>query len=134
MPSLTLNNRWPKYFSFTSGAGMIAFSVLTIRHFFAANYPASIYAGSFCDINAFFNCNSSAYSRLAQIAGVPLGYFGAFMGALVCLGALFASAAFERTNQFLAWVNAVGVISLGAYSILATRSLCLLCSGYYAFS
>ena len=134
MASLTLENRWPRYASFAAGSGMIAFSVLTIRHFFAANYPASIYAGSFCDINAFFNCNSSAYSKLAQIAGVPLGYFGAFMGALVCIGAIFASESFERTNQFLAWVNALGVIALGAYSIIATRSLCLLCSGYYAFS
>lgn len=113
---------------------MIAFSVLTIRHFFAANYPASIYAGSFCDINAFFNCNSSAFSPLAQIAGVPLGYFGLFLGALVCLGVLFPSEKFERTNNSLAWLNAIGVVSLGAYSIIATRSLCLLCSGYYFFS
>jgi protein-disulfide isomerase/uncharacterized membrane protein len=134
MPSLTLQNRWPRYASFATGVGMIAFSALTIQHFFAANYPASIYAGSFCDINAFFNCNSSAFSPLAQIAGVPLGYFGIFMGALVCLGALFPSEPFERTNASLAWLNAVGVISLGAYSIIATRSLCLLCSGYYFFS
>ena len=113
---------------------MIAFSALTIRHFFAANYPASIFAGSFCDINAFFNCNSSAFSALAQIAGVPLGYFGFFLGTLVCLGVLFPSEAFERTNNTLAWLNALGVVSLGAYSIIATRSLCLLCSGYYFFS
>ena len=134
MPSLTLDNRWSRYASFAAGAGMIAFSVLTIQHFFAANYPASIYAGSFCDISAFFNCNSSAFSPLAQVAGVPLGYFGAFMGALVCLGVLFPSEKFERTNNSLAWLNALGVISLGAYSIIATRSLCLLCSGYYLFS
>src|SRR5690242_4950823 len=134
MPSLTLENRWPRYASFAAGVGMIAFSALTLQHFFAANYPASIYAGSFCDINAFFNCNSSAFSPLAQVFGVPLGYFGLFMGALVCLGTLFASEKFERTNFFLAWLNAIGVISLGAYSIIATRSLCLLCSGYYFFT
>ena len=134
MPSLTLENRSPRYASFAAGAGMIAFSALTVRHFFAANYPASIYAGSFCDINAFFNCNSSAFSPLAQLLGVPLGYFGLFMGALVCLGTVFPSEKFERTNLSLAWLNAIGVISLGAYSIIATRSLCLLCSGYYLFS
>lgn len=134
MPSLTLENRWPRYVSFAAGVGMIAFSALTIRHFFAANYPASIYAGSFCDINAFFNCNSSAFSSLAQVAGVPLGYFGLFVGALVCLGALFPSEQFERTNNSLARLNALGVLSLGAYSIIVTRSLCLLCSGYYVFS
>ncbi len=134
MQSLTLENRWPRYASFFAGSGMMVFSALTVRHFFAANYPSSIYAGSFCDINAFFNCNSSAYSKLAQIAGVPLGYFGLFMGAVVSLGAVFGSQNFERTNKFLAWVNALGVVSLAAYSILATRSLCLLCSGYYVFS
>ncbi len=134
MPSLTLENRWPRYASFAAGLGMIVFSALTIQHFFAANYPASIYAGSFCDINAFFNCNSSAFSPLALVAGVPLGYFGLFMGALVCLGALFPSEKFERTNHSLAWLNAIGVVSLGAYSVIATRSLCLLCSGYYVFS
>src|SRR5690348_11350552 len=134
MSSLTLENRWPRYASLAAGAGMIAFSVLTIRHFFAANYPESIYAGSFCDINAFFNCNSSAFSPLAQIAGVPLGYFGLFMGALVCLGVVFPSVSFERTNKFLAWINALGVISLALYSVIATHTLCLLCSGYYVFS
>ena len=134
MPSLTLENRWPRYASFAAGLGMIAFSALTIRHFFLANYPESIYAGSFCDINAFFNCNSSAFSPLAQIADVPLGYFGLFMGALVCMGAVFPSPSFERTNKFLAWINAFGVIGLALYSIIATHTLCLLCSGYYVFS
>src|SRR4051812_17673756 len=134
MPSLTLENRWPRCASLATGLGMIAFSLLTIRHFFAANYPASIYAGSFCDISAFFNCNSSAFSPLAQVASVPIGYFGAFLGALVCMGVLFPSEAFERSNKFLSWVNALGVISLGLYSVIGTRSLCLLCSGYYLFS
>lgn len=134
MASPTLESRWPRSASFAAGAGMIAFSALTIRHFFAANYPATIYAGSFCDINAFFNCNSSAYSPLAQIAGVPLGYFGLFLGGLVCLGAVFPSARFERTNQSLAAANALGVVALLLYSVIATRSLCLLCSGYYVFS
>lgn len=134
MSNLTVENRWPRYASFAAGCGMIVFSLLTIRHFFAANYPQSIYAGSFCDINAFFNCNSSAFSPLAQIAGVPLGYFGMFMGGLVCIGAVFASESFERTNKFLSWVNALGVIGLAIYSIIATHTLCLLCSGYYVFA
>ncbi|MGH9521350.1 MAG: thioredoxin domain-containing protein, partial [Terriglobales bacterium] len=78
--------------------------------------------------------NSSAFSPLAQVFGVPLGYFGLFLGGLVCLGTLFPSLAFERTNKFLAWVNAVGVIGLALYSVIATHTLCLLCSGYYVFS
>ncbi len=134
MQSLTLENRWPRYASFLAGVGMMAFSALTIQHFFAANYPASIWAGSFCDISAFFNCNSSAFSKISQIAGVPLGYFGLFLGGLVCLGALFPSPAFERTNKSLGLLNVLGVLSLFLYSVIGTRSLCLLCSGFYVFS
>lgn len=85
---------------------MILASSLTIRHFFNANYPNSIYGGSFCDINAFFNCNSSAFSSISQVAGVPLGYFGLIVGGLVCLGAVFPSPAFERTNKSIALLNA----------------------------
>ncbi len=75
--SLTLRGlTWPRALSFISGLGMMAASVLTIIHFFQANYPATIFQGSFCDISAFFNCDSSAFSSISQVAGVPLGYFG----------------------------------------------------------
>ena len=122
------------YWSFFAGAGMIAASVLTIQHFFNANFPESIFRGSFCDISAFFNCDSSAYSLIAHFHGVPMGYFGLFAGLLVVLGALFPSAAFERTNKFLAFFNALGVVGLFIYSVFFLKSLCLLCSGYYVFS
>jgi uncharacterized membrane protein/predicted DsbA family dithiol-disulfide isomerase len=124
----------PRALSFLSGAGMIAASILTIRHFFAANYPATIFTGSFCDISAFFNCDSSAFSPIAQVLGVPLGYFGLFLGALVVLGSVLPSEAFERTNKSLALLNALGVAGLLLYSVLVLGSLCLLCSGYYVFS
>jgi uncharacterized membrane protein len=124
----------PRVLSFVSGAGMIAASVLTIRHFFLANYPATIFTGSFCDINAFFNCDSSAFSSIAQVMGVPLGYFGLLMGVLVLLGTVIPSEAFERTNGALALLNVVGVVGLLLYSVFVMGSLCLLCSGYYLFS
>ncbi len=120
--------------SFIAGAGMIAASILTMRHFFQANFPETIFAGSFCDISAFFNCDSSAFSTIAAIGGVPMGYFGLFVGALVVLGSLFPSPAFERTNKSLALLNGLGVIGLLLYSVLVLKSLCLLCSGYYVFS
>jgi protein-disulfide isomerase/uncharacterized membrane protein len=119
---------------FASGLGMIVASILTIRHFFMANYPQSIFQGSFCDINAFFNCDSSAFSSISQIHGVPLGYFGLVVGALVALCAVFPSAAFERTNKTISALNAAGVIGLFLFSVLYLKSLCLLCSGYYVFS
>ncbi len=124
----------PRILSFLTGAGMIAASVLTIRHFFLANYPATIFTGSFCDISAFFNCDSSAFSPIAQVLGVPLGFFGLFMGALVLIGTLLPSEAFERTNKSLALLNGLGVLGLLLYSVLVMGSLCLLCSGYYLFS
>jgi protein-disulfide isomerase/uncharacterized membrane protein len=125
---------WRRALSFVSGLGMTVFSVLTIRHFFAANYPESIWTGSFCDINAFFNCDSSAFSPISQVFGVPIGYFGLVVGALVTLGAVFPSDGFERTNKTVALVNLLGVVSLFLFSIVYHRSLCLLCSGFYFFS
>jgi uncharacterized membrane protein/protein-disulfide isomerase len=133
--SLTLGGLTiPRLLSFLSGAGMIAASVLTIQHFFAANYPETIFTGSFCDISAFFNCDSSAFSGIAQVMGVPLGYFGLFMGSLIVLGTIIPSEAFERTNKFLSLGNFLGVIALLLYSVFYLKSLCLLCSGYYLFS
>ncbi|MGA2531583.1 MAG: vitamin K epoxide reductase family protein [Candidatus Aminicenantales bacterium] len=124
----------PRVLSLVSGLGMIAASALTIRHFFLANYPATIFTGSFCDISAFFNCDSSAFSPISQVMGVPLGFFGLFLGALVALGAVIPSEAFERTNKALALLNVVGVVGLLLYSLLVMGSLCLLCSGFYLFS
>lgn len=133
--SLTLPGSGIKRFwSFAAGAGMIAASAMTIQHFFAANFPESIWEGSFCDVSAFFNCDSSAFSAIAHFGGVPMGWFGLFVGALVVLGSVFPAASFERTNKSIAILNAFGVLALFLYSIFIQKSLCLLCSGYYLFS
>jgi protein-disulfide isomerase len=66
--------------------------------------------------------------------GIPLGFFGMFMGALTVLGTVFPSEAFERTNKSLSLANVAGVITLFLYSVLHLGSLCLLCSGFYLFS
>ena len=133
--SLTLNGTtWPRVLSFLFGLGMIAASLLTIEHFFAANYPATIWAGSFCDIGAFFNCDSSAFAMISAVGGVPIGYFGVITGALVCLGIVFPSTGFELTNTTISLLNVIGVVALLVYSVLVVGSLCLLCAGYYLFS
>lgn len=133
--TLTLDGvRWPRILSFFSGVGMMAASILTMRHYFLANFPENIFEGSFCDISAFFNCDSSAFSVISQVMGIPLGFFGVIVGILVALGALFPSESFERTNSFIAIFNLLGVLALLAYSVFFMGSLCLLCSGYYIFS
>ena len=126
--------RWPRILSFFSGVGMMVFSLLTIWHFYLANYPESIFEGSFCDISAFFSCDSSAFSVISQIVGIPIGYFGFIAGALVVLGALFPSESFERTNGFIAFLNVLGVVGLFVYSVFILHTLCLLCTGFYLFS
>jgi len=133
--TLTMGEKkWPRWLSFLSGTGMAVASALTIDHYYAANFPTSIFKGSFCDISTFFNCDSSAHSVISDIGGVPLGYFGLVLGALVMLGALFPSASFERTNKTISLVNVIGVIVLLLYSVFGLGSLCLLCSGFYVFS
>ena len=133
--SVTLSG-WtvPRVLSAVFGLGMIVASAMTIQHYFAANFPESIFEGSFCDISAFFNCDSSAFSNISAIAGIPLGYPGLFVGGLVMLGSLFPSASFERSNKFSALITAVGVVTLLCYTVFFLGSLCLLCSGYYLSS
>ncbi len=109
-------------------------SILTIQHFFLANYPESIFEGSFCDISAFFNCDGSAYSAVSQVLGIPIGLFGFLVGSMVVMGAVFPSKKFELTNSFLSLINIVGVIFLFLYSIFVLGTLCFFCLGYYLFS
>lgn len=133
--SLTQNGwKGPRVLSLLIGLGMAGAALLTIHHYFAANFPATIYAGSIADVSAFFNCDASAFARLAQVGGVPLGYFGLMAGALVVLGALFPSGALERTSLFLATVNALAVACLGVYAVSVERSLCLYCGAYWLCS
>ncbi len=132
--SLTLKSYWLRFWSFVAGLGMAVFSYLTIDHFFQANFPETIFTGAFCDISAFFNCDSSAYSSIAHFQGVPLGYWGLVLGILVMVGAVLPSVRLERVNKLLSLFNALGVISLFIYSVFFLKSLCLLCSGFYVFS
>ncbi len=131
--SLTIEATRLRLLSALAGLGMIVASLITIDHYYLANFPESIYEGTFCDISAFFNCDSSAFSVLADLGGVPLGYFGMALGLLVMLGAIFPSAAFERTNKTLSLLNVVGVVFLLIFSIFYLKSLCLYCVLFYLF-
>jgi len=113
---------------------VIISAFLSLRHFFIANFPTSIFEGSFCDISPFLNCDSSAYSFIAHIFGVPIGYFGIAIGMASLMGILFPSKSFERTNKFLNFFNVVGIIGLIFISVVILRSVCFYCLAYYIFS
>ncbi len=133
MQSSTLEGfPWRRALSLVTGLGMMAAASLTIQHYFAANFGSG--SGSLCDLGSLVNCDTSSYSPLAQIAGVPLGFFGLMVGALVVLGAVFPSAGLERTNTTLAAANALAVLGLAGYSLLVYRSLCLYCGVYWLLS
>ena len=109
-----------RFVAFCAGVGMMAFSALTMQHFFAANYPTSIFEGSFCDINAFFNCDSSASSPISAVAGVPIGWFGLMLGALgLLLMTAFDLQGIETLQQSLVrvesvflWIRLILIVSL----------------------
>ncbi|MGD2295982.1 MAG: vitamin K epoxide reductase family protein, partial [Candidatus Aminicenantes bacterium] len=113
---------------------VILSAYLSLHHFFVANFPTSIYEGTFCDFSSFFNCDNSAYSFLADIYGIPLGYFGMAVGMAALMGLLFPSAAFERTNKFLNFFNGLGIVGLIVISVFFLKSVCLYCIAYYFFS
>jgi uncharacterized membrane protein len=112
---------------------MAVFSVLTLQHYFATNFPAG--APSICTENTpLLNCAAAASSPLAQIAQIPIGYFGLCVAVLFGLGAVFVSDQLERTNRLIALINVLGVIGLFLYSLFHVHAICPLCAGYYVTS
>ena len=114
--------------------GMAVFSILTLQHYFATNYPIGG-APSICTENTpLLNCAAAASSPIAQVAQIPIGYFGLCVAVLFALGAIFASEQFEGTNRLVALVNLIGVVGLFLYSWLHVHAFCPLCAGYYVSS
>ncbi len=121
----------PRLASLLVGLAMVGVALLAVRLYVLANFPATVYEGSALDLGDPFNCDAALFGRLAHPAGVPLGWFGAALGGLVVLGALFPSERLERTNAFLAVVNGVAVAALATYALLVDRSVCPYCAGYW---
>lgn len=114
--------------------GMAVFSILTMQHYFATNYPITG-APSICTENTpLLNCAAAASSPIAQIAQVPIGYFGLCVAILFFLGAIFSSDQLDGTLRLISLVNVVGVVGLFLYSLLHVHAICPLCAGYYVSS
>jgi len=69
--SLTLNGLWLRFWSFITGLGMAVASYLTIDHFFKANFPQTIFTGSFCDLNSFLIAIARLILLLPIFRGFP---------------------------------------------------------------
>ena len=132
---LTLNGMTGINFLFIFLAvAMIGTSIYLTVHYYDTLYPTKLGGDSLCNLNSFFNCDSSTYSPLAAIAGVPTSFFGLIVGLLFLFSSLMPSEALEKTCSAVAKYNFIGCILLFIYSLVALGSLCPFCTLYYILS
>lgn len=119
---------------FIAAVAMGVFSILTLQHYFATNYPVGGAASICSEASPLLNCAAAASSPIAAIAQIPIGYFGLCVAMLFAVGAIIGTDQFEGTNRLIALVNVVGVVGLFLYSLLHVHAICPLCAGYYVSS
>lgn len=134
--SLTLNGMTGLNFLFILNAViMIGTSAYLTSHFYDTLYPTQLGgASTLCNVSNFFNCDAATYSKLSNIAGVPISFFGIIIGAIFLISALMPSEQLERTSSALSKYNFIGCILLFIFSIGALGSLCPFCTLYYVLS
>lgn len=134
--SLTLNGISGLNFLFIINAvAMIGVSIYLTTHFYDVLYPTKLGgASSLCNISNFFNCDAATYSKISNIAGIPISFFGIIVGALFLFTSLMPSEALEKTSSAVAKYNFIGCVILFIYSFAALGSLCPFCTLYYVLS
>lgn len=134
--SLTLNGMSGLNFLFIlNAAAMIGVSIYLTSHFYEVLYPTKLGgASTICNISNFFNCDAATYSKLSNIAGVPISFFGIIVGLLFIFASLMPSEALEKTASAVSKYNFIGCVALFIFSIGALGSLCPFCTLYYALS
>lgn len=134
--SLTLNGMTGLNFLFILNAvAMIGVSIYLTTHYYDTLYPTKLGgAASLCNLSNFFNCDAATYSKLSNIAGVPISFFGIVMGLLFIFAALMPSESMEKTASAFAKYNFIGCVLLFIFSLGALGSLCPFCTVYYVFS
>jgi uncharacterized membrane protein len=114
---------------------MIGVSIYLTSHFYEVLYPTTISGGKgLCDLSSFFNCDTATYSKVSNIAGVPIAFFGIIVGLLFIFSALMPSPALEKTSSAVAKYNFIGCVALFLFSVLGLGSLCPFCTVYYVLS
>lgn len=134
--SLTLNGISGLNFLFILNAvAMIGVSIYLTSHYYDVLYPTKLGgASTLCNISNFFNCDAATYSKLSNIAGVPISFFGIVVGLLFLFSSLMPSHALEKTASAVAKYNFIGCVALFIFSIGALGSLCPFCTLYYVLS
>lgn len=133
---LTLNGLSGLNFLFIFNAvAMIGVSIYLTSHFYDVLYPTKLGgASTLCNLSNFFNCDAATYSKLSNIAGVPISFFGIIVGVLFLFASLMPSENLERTASAISKYNFIGCVALFIFSIGALGSLCPFCTLYYALS
>lgn len=114
---------------------MIAVSIYLTTHFYEVLYPTKLGgAGSLCNLSNFFNCDAATYSKISNIAGVPISFFGIIVGLLFLFSSLMPSEGLEKTSAAVSKYNFIGCVALFIFSLVALGSLCPFCTLYYVLS
>ncbi len=117
-------------------AGVFISGVALVEHLIYANGLAT--GPSFCNINAYINCEAVNASAWSKIFGLPIGAYGIFF--YLTLFALFTVAGAGRAVSFEAAAGVAliaGVLATGASIVLFGISsfiigaLCLICIALY---
>ncbi|HXH76114.1 MAG TPA: thioredoxin domain-containing protein [Bacteriovoracaceae bacterium] len=134
--SLTLNGLTGRNFLFIINAAlMIGVSIYLTTHFYETVYPTKLGAGkSLCDISSYFNCDAATFSKISNIAGVPISFFGIIVGLLFLFSSLMPSEALEKTASAVSKINFIGCVILFIFSLTVLGSLCPFCTVYYLLS
>ncbi|MFZ4714748.1 MAG: thioredoxin domain-containing protein [Bacteriovoracaceae bacterium] len=115
---------------------MIGTCIYLTKHYFDLHFATAdlTESSSLCNINSFFTCDSATLSKMSNIAGVPIAFFGMMLGVSFLLGSIFPSETFERTNKGLAIANGIGCALLFIFSLAVLKTLCPFCTFYYVLS
>jgi predicted DsbA family dithiol-disulfide isomerase/uncharacterized membrane protein len=114
---------------------MIGVSIYLTSHFYETLFPSTLGgAKSLCDISTFFNCDAATYSKVSNLFGIPISFFGIIVGLLFLFSSLMPSESLEKTSSALSKYNFFGCVILFLYSLIALGSLCPFCTLYYILS
>lgn len=118
-----------------NAAAMIGVSIYLTTHFYEVLYPTQLGGSStLCNLSTFFNCDAATYSKISNIAGVPISFFGIIVGLLFLFSSLMPSPALEKTSSAISKYNFIGCVVLFIFSLVSLGSLCPFCTLYYVLS